>query len=85
MKMKPQYAIPAVALAASIAISVAPVSIPKPGAAQDVRDRIESLRQILKGQGAIVETEGRAEPLAKFSGTFPNAHNKEPGCTSRTC
>jgi hypothetical protein len=84
LKSKPQYAIPAVALAASIAISVAPVSIPMPGAAQDVRDRIESLRQILKGQGAMVETEGAAQPLAKFSGTFFNAHNKEPKCTGCT-
>lgn len=85
MQSKPQYTIPTIALAASIAVSIAPVNIQSVGSSQDVRGRILELRSALIAHGAELNSRGMAQNRAKFA-QFENTHNKAPGCTSeRTC
>lgn len=85
MQSKPQHTIPTIALAASIAISVAPVNVQSVDSSQDVRGRIVELRSALIAQGAELNSQGMAKNRAKFA-QFENTHNKATGgCTERTC
>ena len=82
--MKPRHAISTIALAASIAVSVGP-TIPADPDRDSVRARIESLRQALDQNGAVVHARAGSQEIAQFGDSFQNTHNNS-GCSARnTC
>ena len=87
MQSKPTHPIVAVALCATISISVAPLAISDATRGQNVEQRIHALRNALIGSSAEIATPGNLpEVIAQFNNeAFKNSFNNCSSTVPRTC